>query len=410
VQNISRCPSEVNLIMPIFLDHPPEVVSGRTFPVVGWVAGHSAAIKPIILVDGSAIPYVLHERPDVTASDQLSNFAYKAGFTTNGDVTTFRHAGSAEIEVIYGSESARRLVTVAPLSETHIGSHALATKARQWVQFNLRCTQCQNDCSTLSPHKRALVCSSCGYAYPQTTGAINMLPADAGITADLTPTANISSNPYTPDALALIEATTARGGWVLDCGAGSRPSRLPNVVNLEIVDYASTDVLSIGERLPFKSNSFDAVLSLAVLEHVRDPFLCAQEIMRVLKPGGELRADVPFLQPSHGYPHHYYNMTQQGLCQLFAVQGDVLECRVPLHGHPIFAVQWLLSRYLLGLPPAARHEFAQMTIGAAASLEPHSALAQPFATELPSADQEIIACLNTVRVRKKYPDQVSSAQ
>jgi SAM-dependent methyltransferase len=390
--------------MPIFLDHPPAVVSGRAFSVVGWVAGNTADIKPIILVDGSAIPYVLHERPDVTASQQLSDFAYKAGFTTNGDVTTFRHAASVEVEVIYGDESARRLVTVAPSAKSYINSQDdIATRARQWLQRNLRCTHCRDDASTFSSDRRTLVCSSCGYVYQQITGAINMLPSDAHVTADLTPTANISSNPYTPDALALIEATTARDGWVLDCGAGSRPSRLPNVINLEIVDYPSTDVLSIGERLPFKSNSFDAVLSLAVLEHVRDPFLCAQEIMRVLKPGGELRADVPFLQPSHGYPHHYYNMTQQGLCQLFSGEGEVLECRVPLHGHPIFAVQWLLSRYLQGLPPIARREFAQMTVGAAASLEPHNALTQPFAVELPSADQEIIACLNTVWVRKKGP-------
>ena len=387
--------------MPIFLDHPPEIISARTFPIIGWVAGVSADIKPVIRVNGSAIAYVLHDRPDVTASDQLSHFAYKAGFTTNGDVGTSRDAASAEIEVVYGNELARRVVTVAPAAKSYVDSQAaLAKRARQWVELNLRCTHCKDGGSILATNGQTMVCSSCGHVYQQTTRAINMLPGDAHVTADLTPTRNVSSNPYTPDALALIAAATARDGWVLDCGAGSRPSRLPNVINLEIVDYPSTDVLSIGECLPFKSNSFDAVLSLAVLEHVRDPIRCAQEIMRVLKPGGELRADVPFLQPSHGYPHHYYNMTQQGLCALFSREAEILECRVPLHGHPIFAVQWLLSRYLQGLPPAVRDEFAQMTIGAAAALEPHTALTKPFAVEFPSADQEIIACLNTVRVRK----------
>jgi SAM-dependent methyltransferase len=172
------------------------------------------------------------------------------------------------------------------------------------------------------------------------------------------------------------------------------------VINLEIVDYPSTDVLSLGESLPFKSQSFDGVLPLAVLEHVRDPFQCAKEILRVLKPGGELRADVPFLQPLHGYPHHYYNMTQRGLVQLFSQDSDILECRVPLHGHPIFVVQWLLSQYLKGLPPATRESFANMSIGAAASLEPHSALLQAFALELSATDQETIACLNTILIRK----------
>ena len=39
---------------------------------------------------------------------------------------------------------------------------------------------------------------------------------------------------------------------------------------------------------------------------------------RVVRPGGRIYVAVAFLQPYHGYPHHYYNMTLQGLEQLFA--------------------------------------------------------------------------------------------
>ena len=88
---------------------------------------------------------------------------------------------------------------------------------------------------------------------------------------------------------------------------------LDNVVNYEIVDYDTTDVIGLGDTLPFNDCVFDAVISIAVLEHVRYPFACAAEIVRVLKRGGELECSVPFLQPLHGYPHHYYNMTSQGL-------------------------------------------------------------------------------------------------
>jgi len=86
---------------------------------------------------------------------------------------------------------------------------------------------------------------------------------------------------------------------VLDCGAGFRDMYYPNVVNYEIVAYPTTDVLGVGEELPFKDNSFDVVISVAVLEHVRYPWRCADEIARVLKSGGTLVAMVPFLQPLH---------------------------------------------------------------------------------------------------------------
>ncbi|MFO0662144.1 MAG: methyltransferase domain-containing protein [Polyangiaceae bacterium] len=44
--------------------------------------------------------------------------------------------------------------------------------------------------------------------------------------------------------------------------------------------------------LPFENNRFDAVLSGGLLEHFTDPRLVLAEMVRVLKPGGTLYADV----------------------------------------------------------------------------------------------------------------------
>ena len=51
-----------------------------------------------------------------------------------------------------------------------------------------------------------------------------------------------------------------------------------------------------GIALPFKDNSFDACLSLDVLEHIQDDTQALKEIRRVLKPGGVLLLTVPAFQ------------------------------------------------------------------------------------------------------------------
>lgn len=227
-----------------------------------------------------------------------------------------------------------------------------------------------------------------------------MISVKLAIEANLVSSANVSANPYTPEALALIERVTSRGGVVLDCGAGSRPLRMKGVVNLEIVDYASTDVLAIGEALPFADASFDGALSLAVLEHVRDPFRCARELLRVVKPGGELLIDVPFLQPVHGFPHHYYNMTAQGLSNLFGDGARVLSCVVPPHGHPIFGVQWLLRDYFAGLPADVAADFGAMTVNDIVALNAPAFLGDPRAHMLNPDAQTTVACLNSLHIWK----------
>jgi len=176
--------------------------------------------------------------------------------------------------------------------------------------------------------------------------------------ADVSETSAISAHGYDPYALELIAA--CRDGLVLDCGAGKRPVYYPNVVNFEIVDYDTTDVLGVGERLPFKDNAFDAVLSLSVLEHVRDPFVCAAEIARVLKPGGKLICCVPFLQPLHGYPHHYYNMTGEGLRALFERRLHIDRHIVPRSTLPLFSLTWFVQSWARVLRGDVREQFLSL--------------------------------------------------
>lgn len=183
----------------------------------------------------------------------------------------------------------------------------------------------------------------------------DFLTEELRASAAVVDTLNVSSHEYDGGTLRLIEEFAT--GIVLDCGAGLRPTYHPNVVNFEIADYDTTDVLGVGEALPFRDDSFDAVISIAVLEHVRNPAACAAEIVRVLKPGGKLICCVPFLQPLHGFPHHYFNMTHQGLRTLFEHRLQIDDQFVSDSGLPIWSVSWMLRSWAEGLSGRAREQF-----------------------------------------------------
>jgi SAM-dependent methyltransferase len=170
----------------------------------------------------------------------------------------------------------------------------------------------------------------------------------------------VSSNNYDGYGLALIDEF--KDALILDCGAGRRSVYYPNVVNFEIVDYDTTDIIGVGESLPFNDCSFEAVISVAVLEHVRDPFKCAAEIVRVLKPGGKLLACAPFLAPLHGYPHHYYNMSHQGLRALFDRALMVDDQKVIDSILPIWTLTWIAKSWADGLSGSTRDEFLSMSM------------------------------------------------
>jgi SAM-dependent methyltransferase len=67
-------------------------------------------------------------------------------------------------------------------------------------------------------------------------------------------------------------------------------------------------VCAAGESLPFPDQSFDVALSHEVLEHVQDDRRAAQEMVRVLRPGG--RAVV--FAPNRGYPFETHGVYWKG--------------------------------------------------------------------------------------------------
>jgi SAM-dependent methyltransferase len=158
----------------------------------------------------------------------------------------------------------------------------------------------------------------------------------------------VSMHPYSPASLEIIDAH--QEGWVLDLGAGGKLVRMENVIQVDIFRYPMTDVVATADCLPFRDNAFRAVVSQAVFEHLQYPEQAASEVRRVLQPGGIAKIDTAFLQPEHGYPHHFFNATETGLRHWFR-EFDIERSGVEDYQHPKWSLSWFLGVYLDRLPP-----------------------------------------------------------
>lgn len=91
-------------------------------------------------------------------------------------------------------------------------------------------------------------------------------------------------------------------------------------ITLDIDPTTKPDVVGDAHQMPFENESFDAVLHVYVFEHLHSPQKAADEIYRILKPGGYMLGVIPFVHPYHarknGY-RDYWRFSKDGLEILF---------------------------------------------------------------------------------------------
>lgn len=79
-------------------------------------------------------------------------------------------------------------------------------------------------------------------------------------------------------------------------------------VNYKVLDPVpdySPDIIGDIHKLPMSAESIDAIVCIAVLEHIENPFKAFEEMHRVLKKGGYCFIYVPFLYHYHAQPGYY---------------------------------------------------------------------------------------------------------
>lgn len=116
------------------------------------------------------------------------------------------------------------------------------------------------------------------------------------------------------------------------------------VVYSDIDSGANVDLFCDGHELPFIDGTFDAVVTTAVLEHVLYPDQVAAEIGRVLKTGGLLYSELPFIQQVHEGAYDFTRFTLSGHRRLF---NHFYEIEAGLVAGPATALVWAIENLAL---------------------------------------------------------------
>ncbi len=238
------------------------------------------------------------------------------------------------------------------------------------VASRLSCPECRGVAVSPRPGGSALSCPGCGTSYPVRDGVpvlLSRASSDAlgrelssstgtamveeyrvAEGADRTgrslrrrygflrpPEVIYHTNPYMRgDSTRKLFELDGAEALVLNVGGG--PTRYSSgEIAMNLRAFLNVDLVGDAHNVPFLDDTFDSVICNAVLEHVHDAEKVVSEMIRVLKPGGYLYAEVPYIFFFHGYPNDFRRYTREGMKRLFA---ELDELRIGIVLGPVSAL------------------------------------------------------------------------
>lgn len=219
----------------------------------------------------------------------------------------------------------------------------------------LACPYCKN---LLVKHDSGCNCQKCDSHFPLNgSGNYDLrlqrpksitYGIDLGISVDISdiPLYPLKSNPQpeveltdidipkhlSPELLSYFPKANSSNSLMLDLGCGTTVHQsVCEQAGFHYIglDYKSSQATLLGDAhaLPFQDNTFEFILSIAVLEHIQFPQIMLQEAFRVLNPGGLFIGTVAFLEPFHD--HSYYHHTHLGLANHLKGAGFTVSAIAP---------------------------------------------------------------------------------
>ncbi|MFZ2467744.1 MAG: class I SAM-dependent methyltransferase [Parvibaculum sedimenti] len=151
-----------------------------------------------------------------------------------------------------------------------------------------------------------------------------------------------------------LKALPVKRPLVLMVGAATKGMGTDLLYNDEAIAQVAFDVypspltnfVADGHKIPLADESVDAVCIQAVLEHVLDPRQVAMEVARVLKPGGLVYAETPFMQQVHEGAYDFTRFSEVGHRWLWR---DFETVKRGALGGPGLSLYWAVKYFLRGL-------------------------------------------------------------
>ncbi|KAB2899983.1 MAG: methyltransferase domain-containing protein [Kofleriaceae bacterium] len=154
------------------------------------------------------------------------------------------------------------------------------------------------------------------------------------------------------------------GGRILGEGMDALLASGVELVETDVALGPRTQLVCDAHSLPFADETFDGVIAQAVLEHVLDPVRCVAEMHRVLKPGGVVYAETPFMQQVHAGAYDFHRFTHLGHRRLFR-EFDEVESGAACG--PAMALAWSFTYFLQSFARSSRQRKLARAVGIVSS-------------------------------------------
>jgi len=137
---------------------------------------------------------------------------------------------------------------------------------------------------------------------------------------------------------------------ILDIGAGEIPfEKFYSGLNVDTCDVQQNSkgtinhIIDASGRLPFADEEYEAIFLFDVLEHVKYDHVFIRECYRILKSGGRLVVNVPFMYRFHECPHDYRRYTPSGIMYLLGEVSDFIIEKLEPIGSTLFVMEHVIA-------------------------------------------------------------------